>query len=64
MPIIYKDIDALCASRRKYVSDDFPLIGYEATFRRCVNGVLRERKTVPTGSDLIATGTPSKARQN
>ena len=45
MPIIYKDIDALCASRRKYASDDFPLIGYEATFRRCVNGVRRERKT-------------------
>ena len=36
VPIIFKDIDAICIPRRKYVSDDFPLIGYNATFRRYV----------------------------
>ena len=44
VPIIFKDIDAICIPRRKYVSDDFPLIGYNATFRRYVNRILRERK--------------------
>jgi len=43
-PIVYKDIDALCARRRKYVSDDFPWIGYDAAFGRCVDGALRDRK--------------------
>lgn len=44
VPIIFKDIDAICLSRKNYVSDDFPLIGYNAIFRRYVNRILRERK--------------------
>ena len=42
--LTFRDVDALCVRRRKYVSDDFPWFGYGAAFRRHVNGVLRERK--------------------